>query len=175
MMLRRTNAPQVVPIYNEFIQSYPDPFSLADAPFDDVLTILRPLGLSWRAANIHRMAEVLVERCDGEVPSTYDELVKLPGVGDYVASAVCCFAFGKSLPIVDTNTVRVVGRYFGFETHAESRRRRSVREAVIAVTRRRSIRQYNYSFLDFAAIICKASQPQCNNCPVQQYCIFGQG
>lgn len=174
MMLRRTNAPQVVPIYLETIRRYPDPEALAAAPFEEVIETFRPLGLAWRAENIRRMAEVLTESYGGQVPNTYEELTELPGVGDYVASAVCSFAFNISLPIIDTNTVRVAGRYFGFPTHAESRRRKPVRDAVTAVTSKTNAREFNMAFLDFASLICKAVNPECPKCPVRQECIYGQ-
>jgi A/G-specific adenine glycosylase len=174
MMLRRTNALQVVSTYLDVIRRYPDPKSLAIAPVDEVFDALRPLGLRWRAENIRKMAEALTERFDGEVPSSYDELSQLPGVGDYVASAVCCFAFNRSMPVIDTNTVRVVGRYFGFQTHAESRRRKPVREAIAAVTSQRNARSFNMAFLDFAALICKAVKPECRVCPLRKCCVFGR-
>ena len=91
-----------------------------------------------------------------------------------MASAVCCFAYGKPIALIDTNTVRVVGRYFGFQTHAESRRRKPVRAAVLAVTSRRNARKYNMAFLDFAATLCKAIKPSCVKCPLQERCSYGQ-
>lgn len=174
MMLRRTNAPQVIPVYQEVIQRYPTPGSLAFAPTNEVFDLLRPLGLAWRAENIKQMSEVLVNRFNGELPSSYEGLKELPGVGDYVASAVCCFAFDIPMPIIDTNTVRVAGRYFGFDTHAESRRIKAVRETVKAITDRKKPSEFNHSFLDFAALICKAIKPGCPLCPLRKRCIFGQ-
>lgn len=174
MMLRRTNAPQVTKVYLDTIRQYPDPVSLSTAPPGEVLKTLQPLGLAWRAENIRQMAASLIERFNGQVPSTYDELVQLPGVGDYVASAVCSFAFNKPLPVIDTNTVRVAGRFFGFKTHAESRRQKSVRQVVTAITSRNNTRAYNYAFLDFAALVCKAINPECTICPLRYRCDFGQ-
>ena len=173
-MLRRTNAPQVVAIYQDVIRRYSDAESLARAPLDEVLAALRPLGLRWRAENIRKMAEVLTERFGGVVPSSYEELTQLPGVGDYVASAVCCFAFNQPVPVIDTNTVRVAGRYFGFQTHAESRRRKPVRETIAAVTSRTNARLFNMAFLDFAALTCKAVKPECPVCPLRFRCVYGQ-
>ncbi len=173
MMLRRTNASQVTPVYMEMIRSYPDPKSLAMAPIQKIYKTLRPLGLEWRAKNIRQMAEVLTKCFKGIVPSAYQDLIKLPGVGDYVASAVCCFAFRKQLSIIDTNTVRVAGRYFGFLTHAESRRRSLVREIIVAITSRRNTREFNYYFLDFAALVCKPNNPDCLICPLRNRCVFG--
>ena len=114
----------------------------------------------------------LISRFEGRVPSTYGELTLLPGVGDYVASAVLCFAFGKSVAIVDANTVRVAGRYFGFPTHPESRRRKAVREAVAKLTVRKNAREFNLALLDFAAVICKPRDPDCKRCPVRMRCAW---
>lgn len=174
MMLRRTNAPQVVPVYTEFIRRYPTVKLLVSASRNDVYRILQPLGLAWRAENIRHMAEVLANRFDSHVPADYEKLKMLPGVGDYVASAVCSFAFNKPMPVIDTNTVRVAGRYFGFPTHAESRRIKAVRQTVTAMTNNRNARDFNFYFLDFASMICKANNPECPVCPLKTRCDYGQ-
>ena len=174
MMLRRTNAAQVVSTYINVTKRYPTPKRLATAPSREVLAQLEPLGLAWRAKNIRTMAELLAERFGGRVPPSVELLKEFPGVGEYVASAVTCFAFGQPMSLVDTNTVRVVGRYFGFRTNAESRRRKPVRQVILAVTGRRKTRDFNYAFLDFAALVCKAANRDCFHCPLQTRCAFGQ-
>src|SRR2546426_1380767 len=113
MMLRRTRADQVVPVYECVAQRYPSAEELAVAPTEELRALLYPLGLEWRADNIVSMVREVVERYNGEVPGTKDEMMSLPGVGDYVASAVACFAKGEPTPIIDTNVVRVLGRLFG--------------------------------------------------------------
>src|SRR5579884_1512194 len=128
LMLRRTQARQVVPVYQQFVAQYPDAQMLAKAPPEEVARLLFPLGLAWRVPAFQQMAQVIVVEHGGQVPLHYETLLTLPGVGDYVASAVCCFASGQAIPIIDTNTVRVVGRLFGVATHAESRRRSPIRQ-----------------------------------------------
>lgn len=127
LMLRRTHARQVIGVYLTFIARYPDARKLAAAATEEVATTLYPLGLAWRVPAFQQMAQSLITKHDGEVPTTYEALTALPGVGDYVASALCCFAFGQAVSLVDTNTVRVVGRLFGLPTHAESRRSQLIR------------------------------------------------
>src|SRR5579884_1989737 len=127
LMLRRTQARQVVKVFEDFIARYPDAKTLAAAPANEVARSLFSLGLAWRVPAFQQIARALVEQYGGGVPSSYDALVALPGIGDYVASAICCFAFGQAVIIVDTNTVRVAGRLFGIPTHAESRRRKPIR------------------------------------------------
>jgi len=106
------------------------------------------------------------------VPRDRGQLLTLTGVGDYVADAVRCFAFGDSVAIVDTNTVRVAGRYFGFEFGPESRRQRDVIDAVARLLAKRAPKDSNMALLDFAATICTAVRPGCEICPVARACAW---
>lgn len=174
LMLRRTQARQVVPVYNLFVARYPDAQTLAGAPPEEVAMILFPLGLAWRVPAFQQMARVLVAEHDGHVPTDYATLLTLPGIGDYVASTVCSFAFEQAIPIIDTNTVRVAGRLFGVATHAESRRRRPIRQLLSALLDEHHPRIYNYHLLDLAALICIPAHPRCASCPLVQECATGQ-
>lgn len=174
LMLRRTQARQVIPVYQQFVAQYPDAQTLAVAPPEEVEQILFPLGLTWRVPAFQQMARVLVAEHDGQIPGDYEILLTLPGVGDYVASAVCSFAFGQAIPIIDTNTVRVAGRLFGVATHAESRRRQPIRQLLKALHDEHNPRTYNYHLLDLAALICIPAHPRCDICPLLQLCATGQ-
>src|SRR5260370_40412 len=174
LMLRRTQARQVVKVYENFIAKYPDACALAMAPAEEVARSLFSLGLAWRVPAFQQIARALVAQYKGMVPSSYDALVALPGIGDYVASAVCCFAFNQAIIIVDTNTVRVAGRLFGVPTHAESRRRKPVRALLQALLDREDPKSYNYAMLDLAALICTPTNPNCSACPLLSYCITEQ-
>jgi A/G-specific adenine glycosylase len=174
MMLRRTQARQVIPVYQQFVAQYPDAQTLAKAPPEEVARLLFPLGLAWRVPAFQKLAQVLVAEHNGQVPGHYEILLKLPGVGDYVASSVCSFAFRQAIPIIDTNTVRVAGRLFGIKTHAESRRRRPMRRLLSALLDEHNPRAYNYHLLDLAALICTPAHPRCDSCPLVQECATGQ-
>jgi A/G-specific adenine glycosylase len=174
LMLRRTQARQVVAIYNVFVTKYADAQALANAPEGEVKQVLFSLGLAWRVPAFQQIAQRLVEEYNGQVPASYEALIALPGVGDYVASAVCCFAFGQAIPIIDTNTVRIAGRLFGLPTHAESRRRKPIRTVLERLLDREHPRQYNFAMLDLAALICTPLNPQCVRCPLVSCCATGQ-
>lgn len=165
MMLRRTRADQVVPVYERMAKHYPTAEELAAAPTGELREVLYPLGLEWRADNIVSMVREVVERYGGEVPVTKEELMSLPGVGDYVASAVTCFSSDEPTPIIDTNVVRVIGRIFGLRLDGEARRRKEMRDAAGMCLDRHQPRLYNYALLDFAALICTSSIPHCTECP----------
>jgi A/G-specific adenine glycosylase len=172
MMLRRTRAGQVEPVYDRFIERFPTPQALAVAPAELVTQVLRPLGLAWRLPAFQLVAKELVTRYRGAVPVDRDQLLSLPGVGDYVADAVRCFAGSEHVAIVDTNTVRVAGRYLGFEFGPESRRRKAVKLAIASLIDQRTPRESNLAILDFAATICKPSKPLCEECPVASRCAW---
>lgn len=174
VMLHRTQALQVLPVYERFIRAYPDAASLARASSEDLHALLFPLGLRWRIDLIWAMAAEVANRFDGQVPKEREELLSLPGVSDYIASAVRCFAWNLPEPLIDTNTVRVVGRLFGLEIKDSSRRNRRFKKLIAALVDLNHPRVYNYALLDLAHLIChKRRAPECARCPMQTYCVYG--
>lgn len=174
MMLRRTQARQVVPVYHTFLERFPTINDLAKADEQEIRVLLQSLGLAWRARNFLRMAQQVVEQYGGAVPHDRNQLLALEGVGDYVATAVRCFAFGESEPLIDTNTVRVTGRYLGFPTNAESRRNSMVRSAIALLVEPTASHEANLALLDFAALVCRAPRPLCEQCPMTPHCQWFQ-
>ena len=174
VMLHRTQAPQVVPVYERFIARYPDVSALARATRDELHNALYSLGLRWRIDLIQAMAAELMRHFDGQIPREKAELLSLPGVSEYIAGAVRCFAWNLPEPLIDTNTVRVVGRLFGLEIKDSSRRNRRFRELITALVDPDEPRAYNYALLDLADQVCvKKQPPECARCPVQKCCAYG--
>lgn len=174
IMLHRTQANQVRPVYEWFVEKYPDTRSLAQASREQLSEELSSLGLRWRAELVHAMALQLLEQYGGYVPYERSDLLSLPGVSDYIASAVRCFAWEMPDPVVDTNTVRVTGRLYGLEIKDSSRRNRVFRDLISGLLDPDRPREYNFALLDLAALICtKAQPPKCIACPVRRYCEYG--
>src|SRR6267142_2280787 len=121
MMLQRTRAEQVQPIYETFVRRFPSPLEAAHAPAADFRKLLRSLGLEWRIRTIRELVTTLA-KTTGEIPSSSQELIELPGVGDYVAAAFRTLHLNKSATLIDANIVRLYGRYFGVKTGPETRR-----------------------------------------------------
>jgi len=142
VMLHRTQASQVVPVYEQFIARYSDVATLAKAKREELRKSLRPLGLHWRIDLMHEMASDLMVRFHGQVPQEKGELLSLPGVSEYIASAVLCFAWNSPQPLIDTNTVRVTGRCSGWQQRIPL-----VATASFATSSRRLSRQRNRSFI----------------------------
>jgi A/G-specific adenine glycosylase len=172
LMLRRTRAAQVAPVFRRFIADFPTVRSLASARSDAVNRVVASLGLHWRSSAFIAVARELTARHGGQVPSDHASLLHLPGVGDYVASAVRALAFDLGAILVDTNTVRVAARYFGFHYGPETRRDPSARARIALLHDPRWPRASAQALLDFAASICRARDPRCAVCPVRTMCRY---
>lgn len=174
VMLHRTKAPQVLPVYRYFMQRFPTIEKLDGATRDDLHATLYSLGLRQRVDMFHDMAVAIVERFDGRIPAEKGALLSLPGVSDYIAGALRCFALNEPEPLIDTNTIRVIGRVFGLKITDSSRRNRLYRDLITALVDPNEPRTYNYALLDLANLVCtKVRPPKCFECPVQRYCLYG--
>lgn len=171
VLLHRTRAEQVVPVYEKFIRRFPDPESLARAERGEVMKILHPLGLHWRSALIHEMAREIVRR-GGVIQPDPEWLRSLPGVSDYIAGAVLSFAFRKPAPILDTNTVRILARLHGLPVTDGSRRSRKFRQLYEELMDPGHPDRFNQAMLDLGALVCRPTGPRCGECPLAQWCSY---
>jgi A/G-specific adenine glycosylase len=171
LMLRRTRPGQVAPVYKSFLRRYPSRAKLATAREAQLYRLLAPLGLRWRARNVVAVAKAL-----GRLPrSAFDDpgsLRALPGVGEYVSRAVQVMAFNRPEMVIDTNVIRVLGRYWGFRVHPEARRQRRFRELALRCVPRSDAKLYTLALLDLGASICTPPRPHCNRCPLRLHCSF---
>lgn len=172
IMLRRTKADQVKPVYETLFKEYPDSEAVAKAEDKKLEQILYPLGLKWRTPAFGLVARELKQKYHCKVPQTREELTELPGVGDYVAGAVLSVAYGKKEWIVDTNIVRVFKRYFGIRTSKEGRRDKQVIEMAKTYASCKDPRKANLAILDFAALVCTPQKPDCEKCPLSKRCHY---
>jgi len=172
ILLHRTRANQVIPVYLEFLERFPTVAAISEASIEDVKKILYPLGLSWRAEFLHKMALEIMEKYEGKIPFKTKELEALPGVGQYIAAAVRCFCHGYPEVLLDTNTVRIIGRFFGIEKTDSSRRNRQFRELYEPLIDQKRPREFNYAMIDLGALICKPNNPICSICPLGKKCKY---
>ena len=172
MMLRRTKADQVVPVYEHFLKEYPDVDSLAVAKQEALEEILYPLGLKWRIPAFRMVAREVREKYQSRIPETREELMSLPGVGEYVAGAVLSIAYGKREWLVDSNIVRIFKRYFGIKTSKEGRRDKQVIEIGKIYASGRDPGRATSGILDITALVCKPGKPDCEKCPLIARCHY---
>ena len=172
MMLRRTRPEQVLRVYQRFVEMFPDPWSLAGADESVVESIVFPLGLRWRTPAFKAMAERLVGAHNGVVPRTKEDLLSLPGVGDYVAGAVMNIAYEEPESAVDANIARLLSRYAGIKVSGEARRNRDVVALATNVLDCVNPRDVFLGMIDLASECCKPREPRCEDCPLQERCSY---
>jgi A/G-specific adenine glycosylase len=164
VMLQQTQVSRVLPAYRRFLTRFPTLRALSRAPLADVLREWSGLGYNRRARDLHRIAGM----CATGLPNTVDGLDALPGVGAYTASAVACFALGKTTAFADTNIRRVLGRAILGRTATEG-------EAIAIDARfgsRRKSARWHHALMDIGATICTAERPRCDACPLRASCEY---
>ena len=166
MLLQRTRAVNVIPVFNQFKEIYKTPKDLACSSIEEVKNLIYPLGLLWRAPVLVELAKKLVS-ING-IPNRYDSLIQLPGVGPYVASAWLSFYTGGRGVLIDANVVRCVCRILNKSYDGETRRKKWLKEFMDKLTPNSSVRTFNYALLDFCMSICKARSPNCPVCPINE-------
>jgi A/G-specific adenine glycosylase len=173
-MLQRTKADQVVPVYANFLKKYPDIKSLSKADIEDIKKIIRPLGLHWRSAHFKKAAEYIIGEYNGNIPHTREELLEIPGVGDYVASVILTVAFSKNNSIVDSNIARVLNRYFGLDLTGETRRNKKIIELSNELFSHCNCepKELLFAIIDFSALVCIPLKPKHEICPLKDDCKF---
>ena len=172
VMAQQTPVSRVAPVWERWIERWPTPAALAAQPPGEAVRAWERLGYPRRALRLHEAATTIRDRHDGLVPRSVEALRALPGVGDYTAAAVACFAFGIPTPVVDTNVRRVLTRVLlGREYAAPSLTvaERSLAEQAMpdavddAVT-------WNVAVMELGALVCTARAPQCHACPIASQC-----
>lgn len=171
ILLQRTRAENVIPVFHDFVSRFPDPSTLAEASLKDIETVIRPLGLRWRSALLKQLGETIVLN-NNILPLTREELCRLPGVGVYVASAFLCFHADVREIIIDSNIVRFIGRLEDYSVNNDTRRRKWIFNYVDALTPERGFKEFNYALLDFTRRVCSV-KPDCARCPIgEKFCLY---
>jgi A/G-specific adenine glycosylase len=172
VLLQRSRGRTVAKVYDELLDRWPDADVLAAAPVHEIEDVIRPLGLIRRAETLRSLAEEVAAR--GSVPRTLEELMALPGVGRYAASATLAAAFGRRVPTVDGVSARVYRRYFGLPGERPPVSDPDLWDLVARVTPERRVREWNWAVLDLAALVCVPKRPRCDACPVRARCTYAR-
>lgn len=171
-LLQKTDAATVAPVYATFLQRYPNLSALLAAPLADLQTLLQPLGLAFRAERLQQAARLLEERYDGQIPARETDLLQLPGIGPYTARAICSQAFELPAPVLDTNVARILERFFGLTGGDRVKSRcQLLWQAAERAAPATAVGDWNLTLIDFGALVCRARQPICDRCPLQQCCL----
>ncbi|MFY9588274.1 MAG: A/G-specific adenine glycosylase [Actinomycetota bacterium] len=175
VMLQQTGTGRVAPTYSQFLQRFPTLDRLAHAPAIDVIQAWRGLGYNRRAVELHRAAQTLLRDHGGVFPSEPAALRRLPGLGQYTASALACFAFDRQVPVVDTNVRRVLSRSaLGKDPdQVPSDRVGALASEWLPAG---DAYRWNQALMDIGATMCRATTPLCATCPLKASCLYaGKG
>jgi len=165
-LLQQTTYGHVLKVYDTFFKRFPDLRSLAEADVSEIEAVIRRLGFHrQRAKQLKEAAQIIINEFEGKVPGSREDLLKLSGVGEYVASAVLCFAFGNDVPVVDMNVRRVVGRVFGWKGVDDKK----IASRLSKIIPAGKAKQFNWALIDFSAIIC-SRKPKCRVCFLKDIC-----
>lgn len=172
-MLQQTPVARVIPKLDEFLTRWPTPAALAASPAGDAVRAWANLGYPRRALWLHACAVTIVEKFNGEVPRTVDDLLSLPGVGPYTARAITVFAFGGHEPVVDTNIRRVIARHSqGNADQGPPSTTRDLEDMRALLPEASDSPAFNAGMMELGALICTARNPQCELCPIQRTCAW---
>lgn len=164
-MLHRTRADQVAPVYLTMIEKYPDLGTFCNGAVPEILEIMAPLGLQWRtSAMVNALQEI--NNLFGKIPLKSENLLAIKGIGPYIANATLCFSTNQPLPLIDTNIIRVVGRFTGLNICGEPRRRKGTTSMIELMLDREDPKSFYYSVIDLAHMLCKTKNPSCSHCPL---------
>ena len=173
LMLQQTQVSRIAARFEDFMARFPTPRAMVEAGEDRVLAAWEGLGYYRRARLLHAAAERIVERHDGEVPSTTEALESLPGVGKYTAGAVASIVFGARVPIVDGNVVRVASRVLGLDRRADDPElvadAWTFSEELVRLAADPA--RCNEGLMELGATVCTPRGPDCSNCPVAESCV----
>ena len=178
IMLQQTPVNRVIGPWTDWMTRWPAPSMMAAEPVGEVVRAWGKLGYPRRAMRLHECSVVLADRFDDVVPADVDTLLTLPGIGDYTARAVACFAYGQAVPVVDVNVRRVIARAVHGRQHPGNPGRRDLAdaEALLPVDAdgvpTADAPRFSAALMELGATVCTAREARCGICPLESSCAW---
>lgn len=176
IMLQQTRIEAVKPYYQRFLEAFPNVAALAAAPEETVLKLWEGLGYYSRARNLQKAAQICVESHGGELPRTYDQLRRLPGIGSYTAGAIASIAWGERVPAVDGNVLRVLSRILeNGEDIGQPSVKKAAEKQIQEILPEETPGAFNEGIMELGETVCiPGGKPLCDTCPIQTFCLAHQ-
>ncbi len=168
-MLQQTQVATVIPYFNRFINDIPDLKTLAKVQNKKLVKLWEGLGYYSRVRNLKKTAKVIVKKFKGKLPNNLENLISLPGIGNYTASAILAIAFNKQYIPLDANIERVLKRYLYLKKDKQIQKDNLIQKKSIFGISSRS-NDYAQALMELGALICKPTNPLCNQCPISKKC-----
>ena len=168
-MLQQTQVVTVIPYFNRFINKIPNLKKLSKMPDRELIKLWEGLGYYSRVRNLKKTAKIIISKYHGEIPNNYEDLISLPGIGNYTANAILAIAFNKSYIPLDGNIERVLKRYLYLKKDKEIQKENLIeKKSIFGISSRAS--DYAQALMELGAIICKPKNPECSGCPISKNC-----
>lgn len=172
VILQQTRVAQGLPYYEKFLKAFPTVKKMAEASEDQVLQLWQGLGYYSRARNMHHTSREVMRLHNGKFPSAYEELIQLKGIGEYTAAAISSFSSNEKKAVVDGNVYRVLSRYFGISEPIDSTAGKKLfKEKAAAVLSYKNPALHNQAIMEFGAMYCLPSKPDCASCIFSNECV----
>ena len=168
-MLQQTQVNTVIPYFKRFIKDIPDIRSLSKVQNKKLIKLWEGLGYYSRARNLKKTAQIVIKNFRGKLPDNFENLISLPGIGNYTASAILAIAFNKPYIPLDGNIERVLKRYLYLKKDKEIKKDNLIKKKIIFGVSSRS-NDYAQALMELGALICKPISPLCNQCPISNKC-----
>jgi len=168
-MLQQTQVSTVIPFFQKFIKNIPDLETLANFNDRKLVKLWEGLGYYSRVRNLKKTAQIVTKNFKGKLPNNFEDLISLPGIGNYTASAILAIAFNKPYIPLDGNIERVLKRYLYLKKDNEIQKDNLIQKKSIFGTSSRSS-DYAQALMELGALICKPTNPLCNQCPISKKC-----
>ena len=171
-MLQQTRVDTVIPYYTRFLTELPTLSELALVPENRLLKLWEGLGYYSRARNLQKAARIIMEKFGGKFPDSYDDILSLPGIGEYTAGAIASIAFGQAVPAIDGNVLRVICRLTGDRSDiADRKTRNAIRDMLQRIYPTEHCGDFTQSLMELGATVCLPNGPPCcRDCPLADYC-----
>jgi len=168
-MLQQTQVVTVIPYFNRFINKIPNLKKLSKIPDRELIKLWEGLGYYSRVRNLKKTAKIIISKYHGEIPNNYEDLISLPGIGNYTANAILAIAFNKSYIPLDGNIERVLKRYLYLKKDKEIQKENLIeKKSIFGISSRAS--DYAQALMELGAMICKPKNPECSKCPISKNC-----
>ena len=168
-MLQQTQVVTVIPYFNRFINKIPNLKKLSKMPDRELIKLWEGLGYYSRVRNLKKTAKIIISKYHGEIPNNYEDLISLPGIGNYTANAILAIAFNKSYIPLDGNIERVLKRYLYLRKDKEIQKDNLIeKKSIFGISSRAS--DYAQALMELGAMICKPKNPECSGCPISKNC-----
>ncbi len=168
-MLQQTQVVTVIPYFNRFMNKIPNLKKLSKIPDRELIKLWEGLGYYSRARNLKKTAKIIISKYHGEIPNSYEDLISLPGIGDYTANAILAIAFNKFYIPLDGNIERVLKRYLYLKKYKEIQKENLIeKKSIFGISSRAS--DYAQALMELGAMICKPKNPECSGCPISKNC-----